>query len=581
MGQSGARGGRIRDGPSLDACLLVSLSSPEAAVSEASGWRHWSLLRSVALPLGLSLICLRSLFRDGYLLQVDIVFGPRPVPVLPGLGAPVTWLQAAAVDVLGGEATGKLYAVGALFLAGFAPMLLFRRAPWYAQCAAGVLGVLNPWVYDRMVEGQWGVVVAAAGLFLWLAAWEALQRQPGLARAALLAACSAAIVAFDPHAAGVVAVLTLVPIVWQRLWRDRDRLRWTAASLGMFGLLLMYGVVQFFVGGSSASYENVRQFNRADFEFFRSVASDDYGLLVNLVGLYGYWGERIGRFPLATGGAEWWPLTTAVIVGAALLGAWLERDRAWLLLCGVLGLVLSASTALPGGVDAAVWLASRVPLVSAYREPQKWSALWLLALVTLAAGAVEVIAASSPERRRRSPRTLAMVLAYALALAALVPAGSSQIRSLPTIVKPLRYPEYWYETAAFLERSVPAGERAAVLPWHLYQPLRATEGRLASNPAPVFFPGVLTVPRNIEIPGRATEITSRYDRIGLAVGREASARCALAQTLRRLGIRWALVLDGAESAETMSRLRGCDYALVEGRPGFTGVLRDQRPRERP
>lgn len=555
--------------------FLVSLSSPTAEGAAASGWSYWALLRSVVLPLVLSLICLRSLFRDGYLLQVDIVFGPRPVPVLSGFGAPVTWLQAVAVDVLGGEATGKIYAVGALFVAGFAPMILFRRAPWYAQCAAGLLGMLNPWVYDRMVEGQWGVVVAAAGLFLWLAAWEALQAHPDLARAALVAVCSAAIVAFDPHAVGPVAVLTVVAVVWQRLWRDRDRLRWTAASLGMFALLLMYGVVQFFVGGSSASYENVRQFNRADFEFFRSVASDDYGLIVNLVGLYGYWGERIGRFPLATGGAEWWPITTAVIVGAAILGAWLRRDRAWLLLCGVLGLVLSASTALPGGVDVATWLSSHVPVVSAYREPQKWSALWLLALVTLAAGAVEAIA-ESPPGRRRSPRTLAVALAYALAIAALIPAGSSQIRSLPTIVKPLRYPGYWYETAAFLERRVSGDERVAVLPWHLYQPLRATEGRLASNPAPVFFPGLLTVPHNIEIPNRATEITSRYDRIGLAVARDASSPCALARTLRRLGIRWVLVLDGAESAETMSRLSRCDYALVEGRPGFTGVLRDGR-----
>ena len=555
---------------------FVNLSLPATAADVRSGRPYWALLRSVVVPLVLSLICLRSLFRDGYLLQVDIVFGPRPGPVLPGLGAPVSALQAAAVDVLGGEATGKIYAVGALFLAGFAPMILFRRAPWYAQCAAGVLGVLNPWVYDRMVEGQWGVVVAAAGLFLWLAAWEALQAAPSMIYAALLAVCSAAIVAFDPHAVGPVAVLTVVAFLWQRVWRERDRFRWTALSQAMLALLLSYGAVLFFLGGHSGSYENVRQFTRADFAFFRSVASDDYGLLVNLVGLYGYWGERIGRFPLATGGHAWWPLTTAVIVGAAVLGAWLKRDRAWLLLCGVIGLLLSASTALPRGVDAAVWLSSRVPLVSAYREPQKWSALWLLAVVTLAVGAVEAIAAASPGGRRRSPGTLAMALAYALAIAALVPAGSSQIRSLPTIVKPLRYPDYWYATAAFLERRVPGDERVAVLPWHLYQPLRVTEGRLAANPAPVFFPGLLTVPRNIEIPGRATEITSRYDRIGLAVGREASSPCAPARRLRRLGIRWALVLDGAESAETMSGLRACDYSLVEGRPGFTGVLRDAR-----
>jgi hypothetical protein len=139
-------------------------------------------------------------------------------------------------------------------------------------------------------------------------------------------------------------------------------------------------------------------------------------------------------------------------------------------------------------------------------------------------------------------------------------------------VKPLRYPDYWYATAAFLERTVPGDERIAVLPWHLYQPLRATEGRLAANPATVFFQGRLTAPRNLEIPGRATEIVSRYDGIGLAVGQDSP--CALARTLRELGIPWALVLDGADSSETMSKLRACDFSLVEGRPGFTGVLRD-------
>jgi len=549
------------------------VSALEAEPALISGSYRSALVRSVALPLVLSLLCLSSVFRDGYFLQVDIVFGPRPGSVVPGFGAPITWLQAGAVDIFGGEVTGKVYAVGTLLLAGFAPMVLFLRAPWYAQCAAGVLGALNPWVYDRMSEGQWGVVIAGAGLFLWLAAWEALQARPSFSRAALLAVCAAAIVAFDPHAVGPLAVLVVVGALWQRVWTNRDRLRWTVASIAMQALLLLYGLVQFFVSDHSGSYLAVRQFTRADFEFFRSVASPDYGLAVNLVGLYGYWGERIGRFPLATGGAGWWPLTTAVIVATALVGVWLRRDRAWLLLCGLLGLLLSASTAIPGGVDAAVWLSARLPLVSAFREPQKWSALWLLALVVLAAGAVEAIAATPGKTGRRSHRTFAAALAYALVLAALLPAGISQIRSLPATVEPVRYPDYWHATAGYLARSVPHDEPVVVLPWHLYQPLRATEGRLTANPASVFFPGRLVVPRNIEIPGRATEITSRYDRIGLAAGRENSP-CALARSLRSLGIRWALVLDGAESVATVSTLRRCGYSLVEGRPGFTAVLRE-------
>jgi hypothetical protein len=468
------------------------------------------------------------------------------------------------VRTLGGDLAGKLFAVGTLFLAGFSPMVLFRRAPWYAQGTAGFLGAMNPFVYDRLVEGQWYVLIATAGLFLWLAAWEALQAEPALRPAVLLALCGAAIVSFDPHMAGPLAVLTIVGSIWTRIHHDRARLRWTATSIGLLVLLLLPGLVEFFAGASPGDYANVRHFTGADFAFFRSTRSPDFGLIANLIGLYGYWGERIGRFPLATGGHAWWPATTALLVTTALLGARLRRDRAWLLVCGAVGLALSASTALPGGVSAAAWLAARVPMVGAYREPQKWSALWLLALVVLAAGAVESTA------RSREWRFAATALAYSVILAALLPAGVSQIRSVSSIVRPVAYPRYWYATADSLERASRPGDVIAVVPWHLYQPLRATEGRLVADPAPVFFPGRLVVPHSPDIPGRSYDVLTPYDRIGLVRG------CRLAAVMRRLGIRFVLVLDGAESAQTVVDLRGCGYSLLDGRPGFTALLRVPR-----
>jgi hypothetical protein len=274
----------------------------------------------------------------------------------------------------------------------------------------------------------------------------------------------------------------------------------------------------------------------------------------------------------------WWPLTTALVVAAALLGARLRRDRAWLLLCGVIGLAVSASTALPGGVHAAAWLASHIPAVAAYREPEKWSALWLLALVVLAVGAVETLARAG---RGRDPArgNLATALAYILVVAALSPAGVSQARALPSIVSPVVYPHYWYATAAAMRRAVPRRDQVVVLPWHLYQPLRATGGRLAADPARVFFPGRLITPRNLEIPGRSTEITSRYDRIGLIAG--GARGCRLASLIRRLGIHWVLVLDAAEGARTVAGLRQCGYSLLEGRPGFTALMRVAKGRKTP
>ena len=528
-------------------------------------------IRSVALPLTLALLCLRSLADDGYLLQLDAVFGPKAPPLESGFSAPVWALQYVATELVGGELTGRLYAVGALFLAGFAPMALLRRAPWYAQCSAGVLGMLNPWVYARMVDGQWRIVIAGAGLFLWVAAWETLQARPGPRWAVLLAACGGAIAAFDPHMLGPVAVLGAAGTVAYRVWRRRDRLVWVATAAALHAVFLSYAAVSFFVDADRGAYATVRQFTRADFEFFRSVSSDEYGLLVNLAGLYGYWGERVGRFPLLNDDAPWWPLTTGVVIGAAVAGAWLRRDRAWLLVAGLVGLAASASTALPEGVDAAARLSSWIPLIGAYREPQKWSALWLVAVVVLSAGAVEALA----RRREARPSSswLAPGLAYLLALCALFPAGVAQIRSVPEIVDPVVYPRYWYHSAEFLRREAGPDEVVLVLPWHLYQALAPSKGRVVANPADVFFPGRLVVPKNLEIPGRFSEVNSPYDEIGEVIRRQGHGSCATARAIRRHAVRWVLVLDGLESRQAVQGLRRCGFTLVQGAAGRTAVLR--------
>ena len=202
----------------------------------------------------------------------------------------------------------------------------------------------------------------------------------------------------------------------------------------------------------------------------------------------------------------------------------------------------------------------------------------MLALVVLSVGTVETLARSG---RNREPahENLATALAYILVVAALVPAGISQARALPTIVTPVVYPHYWYATAASIRRTVPRRDLVAVLPWHLYQPLRATEGRLTANPARVFFPGRLITPHNLEIPGRSTEITSRYDRIGLVGSGERN--CRLASVVRRLDIHWVLVLDAAEGARTVAGLSRCGYSLLEGRPGFTALMRVAAGRKTP
>lgn len=497
----------------------------------------------------------------GYVLHVDAQFGPRSAPQPWSFLSPVALAVDGLHAVIGGEWTGRVALGTALFLCGFGPMVLLRRAPWWARCAAGLLGMLNPWVFDRLAEGQWGVAAAAGCLFLWIAAYESLQRRPGPGRAVLVALATVAPLAFSANFAGILAVLAAAAVLGTRPWHDPLRLRWTAAAGGLAVVALLYGLIPFFLQHGSGTYTAVQEFGRADWVAFRPTPDGQYGALPALAGLYGEWAERTGRIPVATTGNPWWIVSAAVLVTLAVVGA-VRSTRRWLLPAGLVGLALSASTATSWGVDTAVWLSRHVPMLGAYRDTQKWDVLWLVALVVLGAEAV----ATAPQWTRRV--WAGPAAATLMAVAALLPAGVNMLRELPNITRPVAYPADWYAAAGYLSANVPDASPVAVLPWHLYEPLDFT-GRLTANPAPVFFPGTLLVPNDPELPGQAAPPPSPGDIGTLA---QSPQLCGLADGLRGIGVRWVVLEQTVGTDDVLHRLRSCGFAVVEGGSGLTSVL---------
>src|SRR4029079_8839020 len=118
----------------------------------------------VLLAADISVVVLRTLGRSGYLIQVDTAFGPRAPAIHWSLYTPVAALQSLSIHLIGGAATGRAYALIALALPGIGAAVLLRRLPWYAAASGIVLAQLNPFVYERLVEGQWAVVAAVGFL---------------------------------------------------------------------------------------------------------------------------------------------------------------------------------------------------------------------------------------------------------------------------------------------------------------------------------------------------------------------------------------------------------------------------------
>jgi hypothetical protein len=453
--------------------------------------------------------------------------------------------------LIGGQGAGRVYVFGALFLCGFAAMTLLSHHSWWIQCTAGVLAMLNPFVYDRLVEGQWGVVAATAGLFLFIVAWWRLGEQPGPVSAAGVIAAGLFTLMFSADFAGILLILAIGLASFNSKWRVSRFRRWAIASYAGVLLLSLFGVIPFFIGHGPGTYQAVSAFSGADFAAFQSTPSPGlggFGVLPALLGLYGEWSERLFRYPVADIEFSWWVLPSTFLVLLAIIGAFVAPRRAWLILVGAIGVVISASTATPAGQRAATALASHFPLLGAYREPQKWDSLWLIALVVLGSEAIAWFGGWL-RVQRGGVRTGGLLLAALTAAAAIIPAGAVAAGSTATIVAPVEYPSGWYQAAAYMTVAISPDDPVAVLPWHLYEALPFI-GRQTNDPATVFFPGNLLSSQSAELPGEPPD-----GPVGAASS--AANSCALATALRSLGARWALVLgnlpDGPAALSTLER----------------------------
>jgi hypothetical protein len=524
------------------------------------------LAAAAAFSLVLAIVCLRSLVGEGYVMQVDRVSGPLPPPLRWNFALPVDLLDRAATLMLGGAWSGRLFVVASLSVCALAPMVLFRDASWPARAFAGFAGALNPWTYDRAADGQWNVAVAAAMLFLWLAAWEALDRRPSVRRAILLSLAAVAAVSFDAHVGGPLVVLTVAGMFSTRAGPGSRRARLVAFSVLLTALLLSYGVVGFFAGHGIASYASVSRYGAADFANFRFQADPSTGLIISALSLHGYWAEAIGRFMRPSGGTAWWPLTSAILLGLVAVGARLDPRRRWLLAPGILGLVLSVSTAIPGTADLAGAAAARFPIVGAYREPEKWASLWLVVVVVFATECLEHAWRDRAGAGRR-PLLVALAVPAIAVIAVLAPTGIVALTELPRLVAPAPYPSDWTAAAEYMRDHVPRPEVVAVLPWHHYEVLAFAAGRPVLNPGGVVFPGSLLLPDDDEIPGSPPPSA-----IAAAARQLPAGGCGLSEALRHEAAAWAVVESAPGRDQTVEALERCGWTTSYGGPGVTTVL---------
>ena len=275
----------------------------------------------LAVGLGLGLLALGPGLQRGFLLSYDMVVVPRQPfnAAMAGLtggpprAVPSDAVVAAAARVLPADIVQKLVLLSIFMLACSGAAALLAGEPWFARLAAGVFYTWNPFVAERLIIGQWALLLGYAGLPWALRAVTtcdvASWRGAGRLGLALLPAAVGGFAAMTISALVVLPAAVLAsPGGTARARPITQRLAAAAAALGVPTLLSLPWLIPSLLRQVYADPAGVAA--------FAARADTPFGTVGSLLMLGGMWNAQ--TVPAGYGG--WWSVIWLALVLAGAAG---------------------------------------------------------------------------------------------------------------------------------------------------------------------------------------------------------------------------------------------------------------------
>ena len=510
-----------------------------------------------------ALVVVGPLLAPGFLLAYDMVFVPHPwfTRALLGLGpalprsVPNQLLVTVLSRAIGGEVVEKVALLGIFFGAALGAARLTPSRSAAGRIAAGVLYAWNPFTYERLLLGQWALLLGYALLAWAVGAAVRLRRgERGAWRGVALSLAATA--AASPYA-GVIAAATVMLVVGCPPWKAGEASgrpipqsgRRLFAASGIALAVNLFWLVPALLHPAFPERPALATF------LFRPRADSPFGTLGSLLSLGGLWRNDLAPPGRSTG--AWLP-AFLIIAGAAGVG-WRALRRRWpdgadwgLLVAAGLGLALAAGPIVPGFRAVTDWIGRASLLGGFLRDSQKFVIPFALLLSVGFGLGVETLLATARGAGGGMARPAAAV--FALLPVALAPTlawgGAGRLHTAS-------YPPSWARAESIMERDPQSGG-VLVLPWHAYLPFRWNGERTVHQAAPLYFRRSVLVASSLQAGPYELPAEDPWSR---RASPSVEAAGPLTNTLPGLGIRYVVVFKEADWRTFPPRLQGLQVAL--------------------
>jgi hypothetical protein len=438
------------------------------------------------------------------------------------------------------------------------------QAPLLASIVSGVFYAWTPYVAERLLIGQWALLLGYAGL-----PWVLREVCTGPVRIRwgrlVLVMLPAAVGGF---AALIVTGLAAVPAVLARSGRvERGRrLAMVIAALALLSLPWLIPAVLVPVHADPAGAD-----------LFAARADTPFGRIGSLAVLSGIWNSQ--TVPRGYGGAGSFFWLVLVASAAACYVFLARRQRGWIGvgLAGSVGLAVAAIGVTSPTRAMLHDLIAAWPGFAVLRDGQQFvAALALMEAVGIGLGVARLlgIAARSPARRTRprpggqraEPAAVALAVLAVLAPIILLPGLAWGVAGR---LRPVQYPADWLAARQTIDASAQPGS-VLLLPWAAYRRYPWNNGEAVYDPWSKLLSREVISNDGLEVGTRALTQES-WESIRL--NRVVSESGPLTWRLRAAGVRFVVVDAGPLlSAPSASPAGKASLATQAGLPGARIVL---------
>lgn len=438
----------------------------------------------------LALFILFPLLKSGFVFAIDMVFTPqiRLAEQFNLLNVVLYLLN----FILPSSVIQKIIMFLIIFLAGLGMHKLIPSKNIWPKCFAGIFYIFNPFVYSRFLYGHLFILLAYALFPFAIKAIFNFFENPKRQNFLKLFLWFLLISIISLHIFALLLLFFGIAFIFYFFKRIKDRkkfLKLIAFCLLIF-ILLSFWLILFFKASKSVIPQSVSNFDKRDLEAFQTVEDKTFGLPLNVLALYGFWGDDQNQYIVQKAFTPWWPILALIIFILVFWGLFIgfrekRKDLRWktgiFFTVSIISFILAIGIAWKPIKPFIQFLYDHIPFYYGFREPQKFVALLCFTYCFLGATGIDDILKKFKQKRREILYSTAAIIFIALPFFY----SPGLFRGFRNQLYTSHYPQEWYEVNDLLNQDQ-EDFKVLFLPWHLYMRFDFA-GKNITNPAFKFF----------------------------------------------------------------------------------------------